>query len=112
MKEHIYKLEHSLIAPETRNSVAHLIANDFIEFSSSGKIHRKDDVLQYLKTTDLYQFSIKDFAINRLAENVILATYMFITDNSTSLRSSVWKQVHGNWQIIFHQGTKVPVAQA
>lgn len=63
MKDLIYQLELSLLTPETRHSPAHLnqlIADDFVEFGSSGNIYGKRDCIAYLP---LESSSDKEFKI-------------------------------------------------
>ena len=54
-----------------------------------------------------------DFSIRGLARDVIFATYLSIRQEESgnhplhSLRSSIWKQIDGRWQMVFHQGTLV-----
>jgi hypothetical protein len=51
MKQLIHQLEQSLLEPSVRQSVTllnQLIADDFIEFGSSGKIYNKKDIIDSL----------------------------------------------------------------
>lgn len=54
MKNLIYELELSLLKPETRRSptqLNQLIADDFVEFGSSGNIYHKKDCVDQLFLT-------------------------------------------------------------
>ena len=109
----IYKLELSLLEPGIRHSHAQLdklIADDFIEFGSSGKVYNKNDLLKFLPSEGVREFSVADFEVKELSQNVILATYKTIENGAFSLRSSIWKQYGDEWQMVFHQGTKVQEA--
>ena len=112
----IYDLETSLLKPEIRSSTRDLdilLADDFMEFGSSGKVYDKKMILDRLpKDTEIssIQFIVSDFQIKELSENVVLATFKtdkISTDNSSviSLRASIWKKINGNWQMVYHQGT-------
>lgn len=113
----LYQLEERLLQPDVRQSaaaVADLLADDFIEFGSSGRIFNKQQIIESLQNEDSnapIARSITDFKTLVLAENVILVTYRIVQHNSSSgksknsLRSSIWTLVDGSWKIVFHQGT-------
>ena len=112
----IFDLEVSLLTPAVRASVEKLnvlLADDFREFGSSGEIYSKQDILEQLpKATQIarVEFSVSDFQVQQLAEDIILATFTtdkISSDNSraVSLRSSIWRKTGKSWQMVFHQGT-------
>lgn len=106
----IKKLELSLLNPEVRKSaqqLKQLIADEFMEFGSSGKIYNKKDILKALPQETPREFKVEDFKVTRLSEEAMLATYKTIEKKKTVLRSSIWKKFRDNWCIVFHQGTKV-----
>ena len=114
--EEIKTLEEKLLNPLIRKSsieVSKLLADDFIEYGSSGLIYNKQIVINDLQSECPINFGTRDFKIKKLATDVILATYIAVKYNdagieeSSSLRSSIWKLNDGNWQMIFHQGTKI-----
>jgi hypothetical protein len=116
LKKHIYDLEKRLLQPEIRSSMeklAEIISDDFFEFCSSGSIYffDKNDVQDEILNSTDFNCEIKDFKIQILSSDVILATYKAIKHHESrkemkySLRSSVWKFINGEWKIIFHQGT-------
>lgn len=116
LQKTIYDLETTLLKPEVRSSTKDLdllLADDFMEFGSSGEIYNKKMILERLpKDTEIspVQFEVSDFQVKELSENVVLATFKtdkILPDNSraTALRASIWKNTNGNWQMIYHQGT-------
>ena len=115
IKEQIYYLEELLLQPNIRNSyndLNELLAEDFIEFGSTGRIYnKKASVEGMLGEQDIFDTEIKDFEIKLLASDVILATYKIRIKNDTkqwekfSLRSSIWEFEDEKWQLFFHQGT-------
>lgn len=114
MEQLIFELEKKLLKPEIRKSseeLEKLLANDFIEFGSSGKTYNKEEVIESLANEDdSFTFEIDDFKTYQLSENIILATYRLLKkDKETinSLRSSIWKKETSEWKMIFHQGTKI-----
>jgi len=110
MLEQIKSLELSLLNKNIRKNVDklnNLIADDFIEFGSSGKVYTKSDVIQYLPNEIEENFEASNFNGVQLARDCILLTYLLYSKHGKSLRSSIWKRYDGNWKIIFHQGTLV-----
>lgn len=112
----IYELELSLLKPEVRSStdkLNELLADDFMEFGSSGAIYYKPDTLQNLTaSTDKVAYAMSDFKAKELSEAFVLTTFkteriINNTDITVSLRSSIWKKNKGSWQMFFHQGTLI-----
>ena len=111
-------LEQSLLDPETRadaGRVAALLADDFVEFGSSGRIWTKAATMSQLASERPYpdvRRLVTDLDVRLLAEDVALVTYALRrlspqeADVST-LRSSVWTHADGRWRMSFHQGTVV-----
>ncbi|MDO8071865.1 nuclear transport factor 2 family protein [Janthinobacterium sp. SUN176] len=94
--------------------LAALLADEFVEFGSSGKLWTRAATLADLPAEDFCPRSISDFQARLLAEDVALVTYRSqrhasgALPASASLRSSLWKWRDGRWQMIFHQGTPIP----
>jgi hypothetical protein len=110
----IRQLEERLLQPEIRKSadeVAPLLAEEFTEFGSSGRVFNKQQIIQSLQGESPVARSLTDFKTLVLAPGVVLATYRAIRhgpseeQSTSSLRSSIWKWIDGRWQMIFHQGT-------
>lgn len=115
LKETLYQLELSLVTPDSRSSAEKLnglLADDFIEYGSSGSIYNKEITIDSLTTTPSPSYKIFDFEIIPLSD--MYAQTRFKTDRTnldgtklTSLRSSIWKKTNGKWQMCFHQGTPI-----
>lgn len=112
----IYDLELSLLKPEVRSSkeaLDKLLADDFIEFGSSGNKYTKADILERLPNTlEKVEYNVSNFAVDTPSKNIAIAT--FKTERTTngkdlviSLRSSHWKKTDKGWQIFFHQATRI-----
>ena len=108
--QHLRELEESLLRPDVRKSkrLVELIAEDFVEFGSSGRVYTKADLVEALQAETPVMQSIDDFRVALLGPTVALLTYR-IHRHSTppvhTLRSSVWR-LHGDqWLMVFHQGT-------
>ena len=104
-------LEESLLQPAFRNSpeaIDALLAAEFIEFGSSGRVYDKQQALESLRAETTTRRSLTDFTTRLLAPGVVLVTYRALRHDESptcSLRSSIWKLTDGRWQIVFHQGT-------
>ncbi|MFT0859346.1 DUF4440 domain-containing protein [Ancylobacter sp. G4_0304] len=113
------RLEEALLSADIRTDgerVAQLLAEDFLEFGSSGRRYDRQaaiagllDEPHGLPTTRV----IEDFAARRLADGLALVTYTVIRRTAgvperRSLRSSLWRRETGGWRMCFHQGTIIP----
>ena len=114
----LYDLETNLHKKEIRSSpqsLAALLADDFTEFGSSGRIFTKSAIIAALKNEAVDQPArVENFQVRDLSPEIALVTYVasrLATDGSTSgrsLRSSLWKREGDEWRMIFHQGTRIP----
>jgi hypothetical protein len=90
-----------------------LLAEDFIEIGSSGRVYDRNAILAAVPGEDAFTWSIEDFAVRLLAPEVALVTYRLSIrsagahDPRVTLRSSVWVHRDGRWVLVFHQGTLV-----
>ncbi|MFT5234999.1 MAG: hypothetical protein ACI90A_000361 [Shewanella sp.] len=114
LKQQLIELELYLLKSEVRTSAKELTAlihDDFLEFGGSGIRFGKEEVLIRLPQVKCPEFSATNFELRMLAPDLaqllyratILKPNEFIT--RYSLRSSLWKEEDGRWQLIFHQGT-------
>ena len=109
-------LEKLLLQQEVRASrerLAALLADDFVEFGSSGKVFDKRKVIAALTKEPSAKMYLSKFALTMLADNIALVTYRAIHRAARgrrpvqSLRSSIWRLREGDWQMVFHQGTRI-----
>ena len=116
LTQKFYDLEMTLLKPEVRSSreeLDKLLADDFMEFGSSGSVYRKPETLANLTTTtDKVVYEVSDFEAREISDNFVLNIFktkrtINNTDVVISLRSSIWKKTDGNWQMFFHQGTPI-----
>jgi hypothetical protein len=108
------QLEVKLHDPAVRSSerASQLLADDFVEFGSSGRIYAKATILALLATEAPVTISASQFSVRRLGTDTALLTYVSRRHASTDafyLRSSIWQLQNDRWRIVFHQGT--PCAQ-
>ena len=116
--DQLKQLEERLLDPAVRHNselVASLLADDFIEFGSSGRVFNKASILEDLKNEPPRPASLlSDFSTREIAPNAVLATYKATRRNANgeptgqSWRSSLWTNIDGRWQVTFHQGTPIP----
>jgi hypothetical protein len=111
---HLRACEESLLNPAVRRDrarVATLLAEDFEEFGSSGRVWSREQILELLATETYEPPTMEDFKCDLIAEGVALVTYRTVrTDvdsgiSSAALRSSIWVKQSGEWRVRFHQGT-------
>jgi len=116
--QHLTYLEQSLLSPSVRRDrdrVAALLADDFLEFGTSGKIWTRDQVLEMLGKDESNSPApdVQDLKCTFISDSVVLVTYKTQRTNtvtgksSVTLRSSLWSMRMGFWQLRFHQGTNV-----
>lgn len=116
IKQLIFQLEKDLLKSEIRKSsqkIKEIIANDFIEITSSGSeyYYKDGDIFQEVNDNCELIWEIMDYKVKRLSDDCILAIYKVIKHSESderkkySLRSSIWKYYDGKWKLVFHQGT-------
>ena len=107
-------LEEELLQPEARRSterLSALLADDFMEFGSSGRVYNKEQVIAALSTETPTKHTLTDFESKMLSDNVALVKYRAARRSKAAaspeqtLRSSIWRRSNGQWQMVFHQGT-------
>ena len=103
-------LEESLLLASVRKSerVAQLLAEDFVEFGSSGRIFTKQKIIASLRAEPPASVTATEFRVVLLAPGTALVTYRAHRHTAPpvyTLRSSLWQLQQGQWQMVFHQGT-------
>lgn len=102
-------LELELVRPSTRANVERmneLIADDFEELGSSGKVFTKKDVMR--GGAFLPEYDLSDFSVRELGERAALVKYRVSFPGHRSFRRSVWVRYGKRWKIFHHQSTVVP----
>jgi hypothetical protein len=106
----LYALEMELLDPAVRADpvrVGDLLRDDFIEFGSSGI--REGGVDRDALGEEHARVVIRGFSVRELAEETALVTYRSVGQSGIEARrSSVWVRTDGDWQLVFHQGTRIP----
>jgi len=110
LARHLRSLEESLLQPDVRKSseLVALLADEFIEFGSSGRIYTKADLVAVLQAETPSVQSTRNLQVWLLAPQAALLTYVIHRDGSPpvhTLRSSVWQLRGERWLMVFHQAT-------
>jgi hypothetical protein len=116
----LFELERQLMDPvfrKNREQVSALLAEDFREFGSSGRVWSRDSILDHLANEEPRPAPvIEEFSVQTIEPKTVLVTYRTVRVSAepgaiqTSLRSSLWVWRSDRWQMLFHQGTKIPDA--
>lgn len=116
LEKEILKLENDILLSSTRKcaeKISDILDDEFLEYTSSGKEYhyKKGDVFQDKDDYKELDWRIYEFKVKQLSEECILATYKVVKNDEEdeskkyTLRSSIWKYIHGKWKMVFHQGT-------
>lgn len=107
-------LELQLLTTAVRNradAVDALLADDFLEYGSSGRVWTKAAVIADLRDEPPIERRLSDFVATALAPGVALVTYRVerlgapAGTAARTLRSSIWVHDGARWRMRFHQGT-------
>ena len=94
LKNELCRLEEALLLPEVRASTAkltELLAEDFVEFGSSGRIFDKGSIIASLtNATQSLRCSVEDFSIRRLCDDTALVTYRILNWRCCTNRGYEW----------------------
>ena len=114
IEKEIKELEELLLKPDIRKSapdLSEILADDFIEVGSSGKVFTKKEIIKALQQEANLKLSLTGFKLKELSGDYFLATYKAIKEENGkkfySLRSSIWMKKNEKYVMIFHQGTKI-----
>ena len=111
---HLIRFEQALLDPAVRRDRAKvdaLLAQDFLEFGSSGRIWTRQEIIDSLGAGTYTPPAGAPMDCVRLAADVALVTYRALRLNRETgagietLRSSIWVMRQGQWRLRFHQGT-------
>lgn len=113
LSQTLLELELNLVNQDNRSSAEklnELLADDFIEYGSSGGIYNKEVTISSLTEGPSPTYEIYDFEVVSLSEDYAqtrFKTNRIDLDGTelTSLRSSIWRLTNDKWQMCFHQGT-------
>jgi len=103
--------ELRLLQPDVRRSradVGALLDPEFAEFGASGRRWSRAEILASLAGEDREEaVAVHDLRAVRIAEGVVLVTYLSDDGEQRCNRSSLWRRTAAGWRVYFHQGTPV-----
>lgn len=116
VRQTLLELEQRLLTNAIRHNareLSSLLAEEFREFGSSGRAFSKAEIIDLLASEPSVCLSLKSFEFYPISEQAALVTFRAVREVAgsppiESLRSSLWVYRDGRWQLLFHQGTKVP----
>lgn len=91
LKEHLRQLEEKLLKPEIRTSqkeLNSLLAVNFFEFGSSGKVLYKDEGIGEEGIGEV-KMTLSDFEIHPLSEEIVLTTYRIFNEVKNNIHCEV-----------------------
>jgi hypothetical protein len=113
--------ELRLLEPAVRQSpelTGELLHPDFVEFGASGRRWSRAEMIESLAAEQSPAVSspagqdavatVSDLAGTRLADDIVLVTYLSQRESRRCHRSSIWRRTADGWRVYFHQGTVIP----
>jgi hypothetical protein len=108
--------ELRLLEPAVRRDsrqVDALLHPDFVEFGVSGRRWERREIIDALAEEDRgggadLVVAVSELAGRRLADGLVLVTYISEDDQRRCRRSSIWRRTEAGWRVLFHQGTLIP----
>ena len=108
----LFDLEKKLLRVDVRSDRAaleRLLAPDFVEFGSSGRVYARSEIIDALLADPNLseRLAIENATKRAFSDNVALLTYAAIGERTGRRvnRSSLWIRDGGGWRMTFHQGT-------
>ena len=107
----LYQYEQDFFSMEfckKKENLEERLHKDFMEYGKSGIIFYREETIEELsQLTKNRDIKIMDFKCTMLSDKTALIHYVFLYNDKTKvLRTSIWKEEAGKWQLYFHQGTK------
>ncbi|SER78127.1 hypothetical protein SAMN05421690_10755 [Nitrosomonas sp. Nm51] len=116
----IKQLELRLLHTDMRVNptvIDELLDSAFEEIDNNGQINTRQQVVSWLLSKNIaQQWSLQDFRIKRLSNNMVIAIYRavkrdqatntFCEENPGTIRSSIWQRHGEQWKMVFHQATR------
>ncbi len=116
LKGILLALEQEILSPQVRASnerLDELLAREFVEFGSSGRIYDKRSIIRALTQSEpVENYQVDNFNVVTESDDTALVSYSCSARSAAgevirkSNRSSLWKLLNGCWQMAFHQGTR------
>lgn len=103
-----------LLLPEVRASrpqLEDLLADDFTEVGASGRHWSREALIEELTgAPQPDDIAVSDAVARRVSSDVILISYVTVSDSRRVIRTSWWRSTDETWKCFFHQGTLDPAS--
>jgi hypothetical protein len=120
LEEQLIAKEIDIVAAQKRrdfSAVEGLLAEDFHEIGSSGKLFSKSEVLKAIQEVQIIDYSFEHFELLPIDDGYVILTYIASVRRShrgqehcnRAYRSSTWMKRNGSWLAVFHQATPLPL---
>ncbi len=106
-EERVIALERDLLTDAVRSdpaALAALLHPDWTEIGRSGRLWTREEMLSTIAPLT-EPVTLDTVAVSRVDETTILLLWRAVTDQRSTLRSSLWVRDAGDWRQRFHQGT-------
>jgi hypothetical protein len=108
--------ELRLLEPSVRQAaekVEALLHPDYFEFGASGRRWDRCGIVEMMTAEhapagEQTAVVVSELAGVRLADGIVLVTYISQDSQRRCRRSSLWRQTTAGWRVYFHQGTTIP----
>ncbi len=115
----IESYERKLLAADKKHdwdAIARRLAPDFLEIAGDGHFYNKEQVAKYFPEMRVTDYTISDVEFRSLGPAAALIAYHLDVQAAfqgkslpgSFLVSTVWAKQHGEWMVVFHQGTPIP----
>lgn len=106
-EERVVALERDLLTDDVRSdpaAVAAMLHPDWAEIGRSGRLWTREEMLSTVAPLT-EPVTLDTVTVSRVDETTILLLWRAVTDQRSTLRSSLWVRESGTWRQRFHQGT-------
>ena len=97
--------------PSPVSTVAALLHPDWAEIGRSGRLWTREEMLSTVAPLT-EPVTLDTVTVSRVDETTILLLWRAVTDQRSTLRSSLWVRESGTWRQRFHQGTREETRRA
>jgi hypothetical protein len=95
----------------SRAALDAMMAPGFFEVGASGRVYSREYVLETCleryKYPETLVAEVTEPKLRHLADECWQLYYVLIEPDRVTRRSTIWRRVEGDWQIVYHQGTIV-----
>lgn len=110
---HLEDLYHAACPDATPADFDHLVSDGFWEIGAAGRPYSRAFARQVLADRpgrpDAATWVTDDHHLQEAGPDVYLLTYRLHQPGRVTRRLTVWRREGQHWQVIYHQGTVVPV---